>query len=103
MGAARTREKEYDNGNHRHLHLHRKRLHSHTRPQRQGPHRSGRETSDNGPQFRLYAGNVELGAAWQKISGEGRDYLSVKLDDPSFRAPIHATLTELEGEDRLSS
>ena len=74
---------------------------SHTRPQRQGPHRSGRETSDNGPQFRLYAGNVELGAAWQKISGEGRDYLSVKLDDPSFPAPIYATLAEVEGEDGL--
>ncbi|GAJ95541.1 hypothetical protein RRH01S_12_00980 [Rhizobium rhizogenes NBRC 13257] len=46
-------------------------------------------------------GSVELGAAWQKTSGEGRDYLSVKLDDPSFPAPIYATLTEVEGEDGL--
>ena len=36
-----------------------------------------------------------------KTSGEGRDYLSVKLDDPSFPAPIYATLAELEGEDGL--
>ena len=36
--------------------------------------------SDKGPQFRVYAGSVELGAAWQKTSGEGRDYLSVKLE-----------------------
>lgn len=57
--------------------------------------------SDKGPQFRVYAGNVELGAAWQKTSEQGRDYLSVKLDDPSFPAPIYATLTEVEGEEGL--
>lgn len=56
-------------------------------------------SSDKGPQFRVYAGNVELGAAWQKTSGEGRNYLSVKLDDPSFSDPIYATLTEVDGED----
>jgi uncharacterized protein (DUF736 family) len=56
--------------------------------------------SDKGPQFRIYAGNVELGAAWQKRSEQAeRDYLSVKLDDPSFPAPIYATLSEVEGED----
>ncbi|MBY5869284.1 DUF736 domain-containing protein [Rhizobium leguminosarum] len=55
--------------------------------------------SDKGPHYRIYAGNVELGAAWQKRSGETvRDYLSVKLDDPSFPAPIYATLSEVEGE-----
>ncbi|WP_200844349.1 MULTISPECIES: DUF736 domain-containing protein [unclassified Rhizobium] len=56
--------------------------------------------SDKGPHFRIYAGNVELGAAWQKRSEQtDRDYLSVKLDDPSFPAPIYATLAEVEGED----
>lgn len=56
--------------------------------------------SDKGPQYRIYAGSVELGAAWQKRSSESdRDYLSVKLDDPSFPAPIYATLTQVEGED----
>ena len=55
--------------------------------------------SDKGPNFRIYAGNVELGAAWQRVAGQtGRDYLSVKLDDPSFPAPIYATLSEVEGE-----
>lgn len=56
--------------------------------------------SNKGPHFRIYAGNVELGAAWQKRSEQtDRDYLSVKLDDPSFPAPIYATLAEVEGED----
>ncbi|MES5047113.1 DUF736 domain-containing protein [Rhizobium nepotum] len=55
-------------------------------------------TSDKGPRFRIFAGSVELGAAWQKHSSESdRDYLSVKLDDPSFPSPIYATLTEGEG------
>ena len=59
--------------------------------------------SDKGPQFRVYAGSVELGAAWQKTSEQGRDYLSVKLDDPSFPAPIYATLAEVEGEEGQAS
>ena len=56
--------------------------------------------SDKGPHYRIYAaGNVELGAAWQKRSEQtDRDYLSVKLDDPSFPAPIYATLSEVDGE-----
>lgn len=58
--------------------------------------------SDKGPHFRIFAAsNVELGAAWQKVSNEGREYLSVKLDDPSFPAPIYATLIEVEGEEGL--
>jgi uncharacterized protein (DUF736 family) len=58
--------------------------------------------SDKGPHFRVYAGNVDLGAAWQKVAQEtGRDYLSVKLDDPSFPAPIYATLVEVDGEPGL--
>jgi len=54
--------------------------------------------SDTGPHYRIFAAaGVELGAAWEKTAREtGRVYLSVKLDDPSFPAPIYATLTEAE-------
>src|SRR3546814_2751193 len=38
----------------------------------------------------------DLGAAWKKTSREGRDYISVKLDDPSFPAPVYATLSETD-------
>ena len=58
--------------------------------------------TDKGPQFRIFAGNAELGAAWKKKSNEGRDYLSVKLDDPSLLAPIYATLVEVEGQTEMS-
>ena len=42
-------------------------------------------------------GRAEIGAAWSKRSEEGRDYLSLKLDDPSFNAPIYANLFDDEG------
>ncbi len=53
-------------------------------------------TSDNAPSHRVYIGRVEVGAAWSKRSTEGREYLSVKLDDPSFNAPIYANLFDDE-------
>ena len=40
---------------------------------------------------------VEIGAAWSKRAKEGRYYLSVKLDDPSFNTPIYANLFDDEG------
>ena len=52
--------------------------------------------SDNAPSHRVYVGRAEIGAAWSKRSSEGRDYLSVKLDDPSFTAPIYANLFDDE-------
>ena len=53
-------------------------------------------SGDNSPSHRVYIGRVEVGAAWSKRSNEGRDYLSVKLDDPSFNAPIYANLFDDE-------
>ena len=54
------------------------------------------KASDKAPDYRVFAGAIDFGAAWKKTSSEGRDYLSVKLDDPSFPAPIYATLVENE-------
>jgi uncharacterized protein (DUF736 family) len=52
--------------------------------------------NDNTPSHRVYVGRAEIGAAWSKRSDAGRDYLSVKLDDPSFNAPIYANLVNDE-------
>ena len=52
--------------------------------------------NDNAPSHRVYVGRAEIGAAWSKRSNEGRDYLSVKLDDPSFNAPVYANLLQDE-------
>lgn len=57
-------------------------------------------TGTNAPSHRILVGRAEIGAAWSKVSAEGRPYLAVKLDDPSFGAPIFANLfddTVIEG------
>ena len=53
--------------------------------------------SANAPDYRIVAGNFEIGAAWKKVSKADRAYLSATLDDPSFPATIYARL--VEGED----
>ena len=55
--------------------------------------------SEGAPDFRVYAGRAELGAAWRATTnGDApRYYLSVQLDDPSFPEPIHAALFEDDG------
>jgi len=56
--------------------------------------------NDKAPDYRIVAGSTEFGAAWKKTAKEtNREYLSVKLDDPSFPAPIYASLVKGEGDD----
>lgn len=52
--------------------------------------------SDKAPELRVVSGNVDIGAAWKRTSKENTVYRSVKLDDPSFPAPIYANLVEVE-------
>ena len=49
---------------------------------------------NNAPSHMVLVGRAEIGAAWTKRSREGRDYLSLTLDDPSFRQPIFANLID---------
>ena len=51
--------------------------------------------NDGAPDYRIYAGGAELGAGWrEKSKDENKDYLALKLDDPSFAAPIRAAFFE---------
>ena len=59
-------------------------------------------SGDNSPSHRVFVGRVEIGAAWAKRSTEGRDYLGLKLDDPSFTAPIFANLFDDEDGESYS-
>lgn len=52
------------------------------------------KTGEQSPDFRVFAGKAELGAAWKATSKAGNAYISVKLDDPSFAAPIFGRLME---------
>jgi uncharacterized protein (DUF736 family) len=54
------------------------------------------QDNERAPAFRVFAGGSELGAAWrERSSGDNpRDYLNVRLDDPSLPGPISAALFE---------
>jgi uncharacterized protein (DUF736 family) len=53
------------------------------------------KASDGAPDFRLFAGGAELGAAWRQDSKDGETpYLAVKLDDPTFAQPMRAAFFE---------
>lgn len=52
--------------------------------------------NDDAPAYRIYAGRAEIGAAWNKTSRDNRPYLSLKLDDPSFAAPLFAIMFQDE-------
>ena len=105
MGAgSNTAIKENYHGDHRHLQEVRHRAARRNRhPQRsdqERPHRPrANRASENAPSHRIFVGRAEIGAAWSKRSAEDRDYLSVKLDDPSFNAPIYANLFDDEDGD----
>src|SRR3546814_10505348 len=61
------------------------------------------QASGNAPSHRVYVGDTEVGAAWSKRTSDDRPYLSVKLDDPSFVAPIFAQLFAGRSEEHTSA
>ena len=54
------------------------------------------DKTEKGPDYRVVVdgtpGAVELGAAWKRTSEEGRDFLSVRLDDPALPRALNAAL-----------
>ena len=54
-----------------------------------------RKEGEGAPDFRIFAGTAEIGAAWRKIKqGAEQTYLRVKLDDPALPQPIWGALLE---------
>ena len=47
--------------------------------------------NERSPDYRVTANGVEFGAGWSKAAKDtGAEYLSLKLDDPSFTGPVYA-------------
>jgi uncharacterized protein (DUF736 family) len=54
--------------------------------------------NERAPDYRVTANGVEFGAGWSKAAKDsGAEYLSLKLDDPSFNGPVYANLVQGEG------
>jgi uncharacterized protein (DUF736 family) len=58
--------------------------------------RPNEKGGDKEPDYRVVqereGGTVELGAAWKRSSGSGREFLSVLLDDPALPGALNAAL-----------
>ena len=56
--------------------------------------------TNKGPDYRVTVegapGAVELGAAWKRTSEQGREFLSISLDDPALAHPLSAALMPAE-------
>jgi len=61
---------------------------------------NGKEGSPTHRVFTKARSGNDIGAAWSSTSDKtGKEYLSVKLDDPYLPAPIRANLIEPEDQD----
>jgi uncharacterized protein (DUF736 family) len=52
---------------------------------------------EKAPDYRIVSDLADIGAAWERTK-EGATHLSVRLDDPSFAAPINCRLTKTGAE-----
>ena len=52
-------------------------------------HQSGQTTP---PSHLVCAGEAEVGAGWTKQTDEGKTYLTLRIDDPSFTGAIYPSL-----------
>ncbi|SCB37715.1 DUF736 domain-containing protein [Rhizobium hainanense] len=50
--------------------------------------------NSDSPDYRVYRGAAEVGAAWKKKTRAGEHYLVVALDDPAFAQPIQCRLAK---------
>jgi uncharacterized protein (DUF736 family) len=48
--------------------------------------------SEKSPSHGVFAHGVRIGAAWAGVSKAGREYLSVRIEDPAVQSPLHAAL-----------
>src|ERR1700743_2116600 len=57
--------------------------------------------SEDSPDLRVLGGRnrVEIRARWKERSERGGEYLSFRIDEPSFSAPVYSRLVQFEGED----
>ncbi|MFM9939226.1 MAG: DUF736 domain-containing protein [Hyphomicrobiaceae bacterium] len=53
------------------------------------------KTSDGAPDFRIWSGATEIGAAWRRTKSDATTtYLRITLDDPAWPQPVWAVLLE---------
>ena len=61
--------------------------------------------AENAPDYRIHLGDddgaevgPEVGAGWKRSGEKAGDYISLRLDDPSFGQPIRANLFQADDQ-----
>ena len=57
------------------------------------------EPNREGPHYRAFSGDAELGAGWIRTSKNDSEYVSLSLDDPAFEAPLYANIVRQPNSD----
>jgi len=63
-----------------------------------------RSDAENAPDYRIHLGDQdgpEVGAGWKRTGERAGDYVSLLIDDPTFRQPIRANLFQ-SGDDETA-
>ena len=58
-----------------------------------------KRVAENAPDYGIHLGDddgAEVGAGWKRTGEKAGDYISLQLDDPSFRQPIRANLFQAD-------
>lgn len=55
------------------------------------------KTGENAPDFRVYMGKAEFGAAWSTTSKAGKPYLNIRFNDPALAAGFFRLVETKQG------
>ena len=56
--------------------------------------------SENAPDYRIVAGNFEIGAAWKRVGGRAGDYIALEIDSPLFLTVFRPALFQADDDGR---
>ena len=56
---------------------------------------NARKANDVQPDYRVYSGDVEIGAGWNRIGERAGAYIALQFDDPQFAEPVRANLIQV--------
>ena len=53
------------------------------------------------PDYNVFSGDIEIGAAWHRTSNDAENYISITIDDPSFSTQLYLSIIKLDEAEQL--
>ena len=60
-----------------------------------------RKTKPEQPDYHVLSGDTEIGAGWNKVSGDAENYVSITIDDPAFPATLYFSIVKLHEAEQI--